>query len=474
MLASNNRPRRIISVFLLAMLNVSIMASLRSLPIVAEFGLSALAFFFLVGVFFLIPCALISAELATGWPKEGGVYIWVREGLGDRWGFMAIWMQWAHNIAWFPVILSFVAVTIAYTFSPEIVSNKLYVFLVIVGGFWGMTLLNYFGMKMSSWVSTIGVILGTLLPGVFIIALGIAWVSSGNPVQTPLTWDALIPQFSNLNNLIFLSGLFLAFSGLEVSASYANEVKNPTKNYPLAILLGALLTFSIFLAGSLAIAIVIPHSELNLVSGVIETFQTFLNFYQIGWLLSIMAILLVFGAVAELNSWIIGPIRGLHATSVHGNLPPYFQKLNKYCVPTRLLFFQAVLMSISSVVFLFLPQLSSAFWMLTALSAQSYLIMYILLFIAAIRLRYSKPKVPRAYRIPYQQKGIWALGIMGIAASVFTIALCFVPPATLDVGSVTAYHWTLGGGLFVMCIIPLLIHFRRKPHWIETTRIPKE
>ena len=110
---SRDKPRRVLSIFVLAMLNVSIMASLRNLPLVAEFGLSAICYFLIVALFFLIPCALISAELATGWPKSGGIYIWVREGLGDRFGFMAIWMQWVHNVAWYPVIMSFIAVTLA-------------------------------------------------------------------------------------------------------------------------------------------------------------------------------------------------------------------------------------------------------------------------------------------------------------------------------------------------------------------------
>ena len=206
MLTSKQSPRRVISVFVLAMLNVSIMASLRNLPLVAEFGLSALFFFFIVALFFLIPCAFISAELATGWSKEGGVYIWVREGLGDRWGFLAIWMQWVHNVAWYPVIMSFVAVTLAYLIDPALADNKFFVVSVILVGFWGMTLLNYLGIKTSGWFSSIGVILGTLLPGLLIIILGFSWVVGGNPIQTPLSWDALIPSFSNLGNLVFSGG----------------------------------------------------------------------------------------------------------------------------------------------------------------------------------------------------------------------------------------------------------------------------
>lgn len=462
---SASKRQRVLSVFVLAMLNVSIMASLRNLPLVAEFGLGALFFFFIVALFFLIPCALISAELATGWPKSGGIYIWVREGLGDRWGFMAIWMQWVHNVAWYPVIMSFIAVTLAYLISPSLSENKFFVLAVILIGFWGMTLLNYLGIKTSGWFSTIGVIVGTILPGVLIIFLGFYWVTSGNPVQTELSWDALIPSFNNLGNLVFLAGLFLAFAGLEVSASYASDVQNPQKNYPRAIILGAVITFGLFMLGSLAIAVVIPKQEISLVAGLMEAFRAFFHYYNLSWILPLMAILLIIGAIAEVNSWIIGPVRGLYATSIHGNLPPFFQKVNKHDVPTRLLLFQAILMSVTSLVFLYMPQISSGFWMLTALSAQSYLIMYILMFIAAIRLRYTKAHVPRTYRVPFNDIGIWVFCSMGILSSCFAIGLCFVPPSNLKVGNTFIYVLLLLIGLFVMCAIPHVIHWHRKPHW---------
>ncbi len=465
---TKDKPRRVISIFVLAMVNVSIMASLRNLPLVAEFGLSAIFFFSVVALFFLIPCALISAELATGWPKSGGIYIWVREGLGDRFGFMAIWMQWVHNVAWYPVIMSFVAVTMAYLLSPSLGENKFFVTSVILIGFWGMTLLNYLGIKTSGWLSTVGVIIGTILPGLFIIFLGFSWIAGGNPIQTPISWDALLPSFSNIGNLVFLAGLFLAFAGLEVSAAYAADVKNPQKNYPRAIILGSVITFGLFMLGSLSIAFVIPKHEISLVAGLMEAFRAFFEHYNLVWILPVMAFLLIIGALAEVNSWIIGPVKGLHETSIHGNLPPFFQKLNKHAVPTRLLFFQAVLVSFTSLIFLYMPQVSSAFWMLTALSAQSYLIMYILMFIAAIKLRYSKPHVPRAYRVPFKMKGIWFFSSVGILSSCFAILLCFVPPTHLKVGNVTVYGLLLGTGLALMCAVPLIIHACRKPHWAIT------
>ncbi len=459
------KTRRVLSIFVLAMLNVSIMASLRNLPLVSEYGLSAVCYFLVVALLFLIPCALVSAELATGWPKTGGVYVWVREGLGDRWGFFAIWMQWVHNVAWYPVILSFVATTLAYVVDVDLVQNKFYVLAVILIGFWGMTLGNYLGIKTSSWFSAIGVIVGTIVPGILVIGLGALWLLKGNPSHMTYSAAALLPDLSSFQNVVFLSGLFLAFAGLEVSAAHAGDVEKPQKNYPRAILLAALITFFVFMLGALAIGTVIPKEKINLVSGLMQAFEIFFSSYSIGWILPIMGVLLIIGAIAEVNAWIVGPVKGLYATTMHGNLPPQFHKLNKHGVPTNLLIFQAIIVSISSCVFLFMPSLSSSFWILTALSAQTYLMMYVLMFIAAIRLRYKKPKVERTYRVPFGNTGMWIACVTGIIASTFAFAIAFIPPGQLDVGSLLFYESFLIVGVVLMSAIPLIIHHFRKSHW---------
>lgn len=447
------------------MLNVSIMASLRNLPLVAEYGYSAIFYFFIVGIFFLVPAALVSAELATGWPKSGGIYIWVREAFGDFWGFFAIWMQWVHNVTWYPAILAFVATTLAYVFYPSLAQNNYFVLGVVLGGFWGMTLLNFLGIRTSSLFSTIGVIGGTILPGLFLIGLAFIWIISGHPTQIHFTLSEVIPDFSHIDNVVFLGGLFLAFAGLEVSSGYAGEVKNPQRNYPVSIILAGLITFFLFMLGALSIGIVIPKEKISLVSGLMEALKIFLNSYDIGWVLPILGILLVVGAIAEVNSWIIGPVKALYTTSVHGNLPPFFQYTNSKGVPVNLLLFQAIIVTASSLVFLTMPSLSSSYWILSALSTQIYLVMYILMFMSAIRLRYTRPQVPRAYRIPHPHKGIWIISAFGIASCVFAILLVFIPPRQIHIGSLVFYESFLGIGLVAMCLIPAILYSFKKPEW---------
>jgi glutamate:GABA antiporter len=458
--------KRVISVFALVMFNVAIMASLRNLPLVAEFGFGSLFFFLIVGAAFLVPCALVSAELATGWPKSGGIYIWVREALGDRWGFFAIWMQWVHNVTWYPAILSFVAATLAYVFNPALATNKYFILAVVLIFFWGMTILNYFGIKTSSIISTVGVIIGTLVPGVLIILLGISYIAGGNHLQIPFTSDSFVPDLSSIQTVVFMAGLFLTFAGLEVSAGYAGEVKNPRKNFPRAIIFAGLITFVLITLGALAIAVVIPRTEISLVAGVMDAFKHLFARYSMLWALPIVGILLVIGSLAEVNSWIMGPVKALYTTSVHGNLPTFFQQQNRYGMPTHLLLFQAIIVSIASCVILFMPNLSSAYWILSALSAQMYLVMYVFMFIAGIRLRYTRPHVPRAYRIPNPHKGMWFIASLGLLASLFAFFISFVPPAQLHIGNIVFYESFLIGGIVLMIVIPLIIYQCRRPSWM--------
>ncbi|MBP9841321.1 MAG: amino acid permease [Simkaniaceae bacterium] len=459
------KEKRVISLAILTLFNVSVMASLRNLPLVAEYGLSCIPYFLLVALIFLIPCALVSAELATGWPKSGGVYIWIREGLGDRWGFFAIWMQWVHNVSWFPAILSFVASTFALSFFPSLAEHKLYTLGTILILFWGMSYLNYLGVKTSTLVSSIGVVLGTILPGIFIIGLSLIWILKGEPLQIAFTWNALIPDLSSIHNFVFLTGLFLAFAGLEVSAAYAGEVQNPKRNYPLSIIMAALITFFLFFLGSLAISAVIPKEKISLVSGVMEALRIMLSNYHLTWLIPVLGISLIIGALAETNSWVMGPIKAMYTTSIHGNLPPLFQTLNKHGMPTHLLLFQAVIVSFTACAIIFSPSLSAAYWILSALSAQMYLVMYILMFIAAIRLRYTKPHVPRLYQIPHPQKGMWIVASLGLVASVIAFFIAFLPPSQIDVGNLYFFEGFLIISLLIMMGIPLLIHEFKKPEW---------
>ncbi|MCH9610282.1 MAG: Glutamate/gamma-aminobutyrate antiporter [Chlamydiales bacterium] len=466
MVAHQPTPQRKLNVFVLAMLSLAVVISLRNLPLTASYGLGSIFFYIAAAICFMIPYALVSAELASGWPKAGGVYVWVREALGDRWGFFAIWMQWFHNMTWYPAMLAFIGAGIAYVFNPALAQNKVYLLSVILIGFWGVTFLNFFGVKTSALVSTICVIIGAIFPGVILIALALIWVLSGQPIAMDASWGALIPDFSHFSHLVFLAGMFLALSGLEANANLAREVKNPQRSYPRAILVAALFTLGILILGSLAIAIVIPREHINLVSGLLDAFRTFFDKMHLGWMTPVIAIFTVAGALGELNAWAIAGVKGLFVTTEHGCLPPIFHKLNRHQTPVNLMLFQAVVVTCTALLFLFLPNVSVSYWILSALSAQMYLIMYVLLLISGLVLRYRKPNVKRVYRVPGGKPGIWIIATIGMLASFFALFVSFIPPTfQYAISSVPTYEFLVVGGILLSCLIPVTIYALRKPNW---------
>ncbi len=458
---------RKLSVFTLAMINVAAVSSVRNWPTIAEYGFASLFFFAVAAILFFIPVSMVSAELATGWPKTGGIFAWVKEAFGHRTGFLAVWLLWAENVIYYPALLSFIAGTIAYIIKPALSQNTYYTLGVILSVFWGTTLANLLGMRASGWISTFGVIAGTIVPGGLIIILGITWFFSGHPIEISMTVGSLLPDMNSLTQLVLFSGVLVALCGLEMSAVHARDVENPQKNYPKAILLSAILVLSLYVLGVLAIAVVIPQKQINLVAGSLQAFSFFVNSYGLNWLTPIIATLLAFGAFGTLSTWIAGPSKGLLGAAQSGDLPPFFRKLNRHGMPVVLLISQGIIVTLFSLVFLVMPTVSSAYWILNAMVAQLYLVMYVLMFAAAIKLRYKRPDVARPYKIPGGKLGIWVVAGLGLTGSASTFFIGFFPPAQIATGNTAFYVTFLFLSIALTCLAPTIILWFKKPSWAK-------
>ncbi len=454
--------KKVLSVFSLVMINVIAVDSLRSLPISAEYGSGIIFFYLIACLTFFIPTALASAELATGWPTKGGMYVWVREAFGKDIGFIVIWLQWIYNVVWYPTILSFIAATIAFLFNPQLADDKYYLLISTLAIFWLSTLVNSFGMRTSSIVSALGAIGGTILPMVFIIILGFIWYLTGKPVQINYHWHSLIPNFSHPSNLTFYIGILFGLIGIEMSAMHADEVKNPKRDYPRALLYSTIIIFITLLFSSLSISSVIPHNQISLVSGLIKAFSIFLNAFHLTWCLPIVIVLIVLGGFSAVSAWIIGPTKGLLVATEDGSIPVYFRQVNKHNVPKRILLLQGLIFTILCSVFLLIPSVNGSYWLLTAMTAQIALLEYISLFLAVIYLRYKKPNIKRTFTIPGGKVGLWTVGLLGTLTCLFAIFIGFFPPSTIKVGSVLRYETILAGGTFLLIIPPIIMILFRK------------
>lgn len=463
-----------IGVIALAIMNIATIVSLRGLPAEAKYGYTSAFYYVFAAVFFLLPVAMVAAELATAWPKKGGVFRWMGEAFGPRWGFLAIYLQWLATTIWFPTVLIFAAVALAFlgpnqTWDEALAANKLYTVLIVLVVYWISTLITFRGIKSAAKLTTLGGLIGTIIPAALLIICGIIYMVSGNPLQMHFSWSQMIPDFSNFNNLVLASSIFLFFAGMEIQAVHIKDVRNPTRNYPLGVILATIVIVLIFVLGTIAIGVVIPNTQINLVQSLLISYNDFFRVFGFGWFGIVIAAALAFGVLGQVTAIVAGPSTGLLQVGKAGYLPPFFQKTNKHGIQTRILLIQGTIVSVLAIVLVVLPSVQAAYQILGQLASILYLIMYLMLFTAAMRLRIKEPDTPRPFKVPGGKIGLWIFGIIGFIGSLFAFILSFIPPSQISIGSPLMYVLILVVGTVIFVALPFIIYAKRKPNWKTAT-----
>ncbi|GAA1673506.1 APC family permease [Glycomyces endophyticus] len=445
----------------LAFMITSSVASLRAAPSMAVYGLAAVFLYLLPAIVFLLPTSLVSAELASGW--NGGVYKWVSEGISAPMGFLAVWCQFAMTIFYYPSLLAYVASTLAYVFDPSLASNGLWTAAVIMVCFWSGVFVSSQGTKSVAGLSSLGLIIGTLLPGVILVVLGTVFLGQGNEPAAPMDSDHLLPAWAGLASLVLIVNNFLSYSGMEMNAVHVSSLRKPGREFPRSMFLAVALVLLIFILPALAISWVVPASEISLTSGVMQAFDAVFGQFGLTWMTPLLGIMLVIASLGGMLTWLAGPSKGLLLVSrKYGYLPLGLQKLNKHGVQQNLLVIQGLITTVIALLYAFIPDVSSAYWILSVITTQVYLVVYLLMFIAAMRLRRIRPDHPRGFRAP----ALHLLCVVGLLASVAAMLIGFVPSSQFGGGSTLQYVLIVGGGLVVVgLLIPWLFYRFRKPSW---------
>ena len=464
-----------LSVATLAIMNVTAVVSLRGLPAEAEYGVSSAFYYLFAAIVFLIPTALVAAELAAMFSdKQGGVFRWVGEAFGKRMGFLAIWLQWVESTIWYPTVLTFGAVSLAFigmnhAYDMTLASNRLYTLVVVLAIYWLATFISLKGMSWVGKVSKFGGLVGTIIPAGLLVILAIVYLVSGGTSQMDFH-GSFFPDLTNFNNLVLASSIFLFYAGMEMGGIHVKEVDNPSKNYPKAVLIGSLVTVLIFVLGTFSLGIIIPKEDINLTQSLLVGFDRYFAFIKASWLSPIIAIALAFGVLAGVLTWVAGPSKGIFAVGRAGYLPPFFQKTNKIGVQRNILLIQGAIVTLLGLLFVVMPSVQSFYQILSQLTVLLYLIMYLLMFAAAIYLRYNLKDVDRPFRIGGKGNGLmWFIGGLGFLGSLLAFILSFIPPGQIAVGSNAMWYSVLVIGCIVVVVAPLIIYSMRKPSWKDAS-----
>lgn len=451
-----------IPLFSLVLLIIAAIDSIRNLPASALFGSALIFFFIFAAIVFLIPTSLVAAELSATFPEKGGVYHWVQKAFGEKTAMLAIWLQWINTMVWYPTILSFIAGTAAYFIDPTLVQNEVYLVAAILIVFWGLTILNLFGLHVSAKVNSLCGLIGTMFPMVLLILLSAVWVFSGEPLQISINTSNIIPSLGESTNWVSLIAIMASFLGMELAGVHVNDIHNPQHNFPKALFVAAFFILFSMLFGSLGIAFVLPAGEINLVAGVMQVFTNFFGIFGMAWCVPILTVLIVVGSIGGIINWLISPAKGLLHAAEFGFMPKFFSYKNRHGVASRILLAQAILVSIFCIAFLLVPSVNAFYWFLTALSTELYMIMYVLMFLAAVRLHHKYVDRPKSFKIPGGKFGIWLTCLLGLFGCITTIVVGFFLPDNINIGSKGKYALMIGLGNLLMIAPVFLFYLYRR------------
>ncbi len=463
--------KRTLTFFGFFAITASMVMTVYEYPSFASSGFQLVFFLIIGGILWFLPVALCAAEMATvkGW-ESGGIFAWVGNTLGRRWGFAALFFQWFQITVGFVTMAFFILAALAYVFRWDaLYNNPLVMFFGVAAIVWLLTLTQLGGTKYTARISKVGFVGGIIVPVLVLLAGLIYYFATGGASQITMDVATFVPDFGKVDTLVIFASFILAYMGVEASASHVNELKNPNRNYPLAMIVLAILTIALDALGGLAVATTLPASVLdgNLSFGVIEAFRAIFVQHigpSMSWVVFVVALLLALGVLAEISAWIVGPSRALLDTAHDGILPPSFKKVNKHGVSVKTVVIQAVIVTVWDAVLCGSIALSggssSSVGYLTAigLTVVIYLVGYVLFFLGYFYLIFKKKNLQRSFQLPGGTPFKAIVAGVGLIMTVATLIISFFPSSNLDAQSNMVYQATLGVAFVISVAIPFIIY----------------
>lgn len=458
-----NAPAKQLTLLGFFAITASMVMAVYEYPTFATSGFSLVFFLLLGGILWFIPVALCAAEMATveGW-EEGGVFAWVSNTLGERWGFAAISFTYLQIAIGFLPMLYFVLGALSYILDWPALNNdpvvKTIAGLVIL---WVLAFTQFGGTKYTAQIAKIGFFAGILLPALILVVLAIWHLASGAKLEIAMNAATFFPDFTKIGTLVVFVAFILSYMGVEASATHVNEMKNPGRDYPLAMFLLMIAAICLSSIGGLSVASVVPLSQINLSAGVVQTFQALITSHGPGleWAVRGVAVLLALGVLAEIAAWIVGPSRGMYVTAERGILPAAAAKVNKNGVPVPLVIFQLCITTVALIVFTNTSGGNMSFLIAMALTVVLYLMTYFLLFLAYMNLVLKHPDKKRGYTIPGGTGFKLVVAGAGFLISALAFVVSFFPPSGLPgAEGDEIYVGLLVVSFLVALVIPFIVY----------------
>ena len=402
--------------------------SLRWIATAAAAGPSALVIWVVAALGFFVPLVYTVLELSSRYPEEGGIYVWSKRAFGPFAAFMTGWTYWGSNLPYFPGLLYFAAANVLFVGGASwqsLSTNSAYFIAVSMTGLLISVSMNVVGLSVGKWLNNLGAI-AAWVPVLLLIALGfVAWSRFGS--ATPMAARAFVPSTS-LKDVIFWSTIAFAFGGVESGSTMGEEIEDPRRTIPRAILTCGAITMVLYILATWSVLLALPKEQVSGLQGIMQAVQAVTRRIGVGWMAPIVAAFVTMSALGGVGGWFAATARLPFVAGLDRFLPPAFGRVHpRWHTPHVALLVQAAIAAL----FVFLGQAGTsvhgAYDALVSMGIIAYFIPFLFMFAAMIVLQ-REPAGPEVMRVPGGQPVAVALASIGFLVTAISIVLACVPP----------------------------------------------
>jgi amino acid transporter len=442
--------------------------------VIAAIGPGALLFWLLGFLLFFLPQGVAVLELSSRYPQEGGIYNWVKTAFGDFHGFLSGWCYWTNNIFYIPTLLFYIVGFAAYIGGPAtagLATHPLSMSLISLALLWVITGINVLGLDVGKWVQSIGAV-GTLLTTAVILAVGLITLSmqgAANTIDVPSVFSG----FNDWRTVALLSVVCLNYVGLELGSVLGDEIKEPRRSIPRAVVIAGVTTVTLYLLATFALQLTIPSGEIGVIDGILQGVQRAATSIHLPWIVIPVALLMSLNAAGNTSAWLAGSSRIPFVIGIDRYLPAALGRTHpRYHTPHVALVVQGFASSLFIVISAIGSSVHDMYMILLQTTVILQLIPYLYMFAALIRLRLRITVADAERRFFRNSWSVYAAGVLGFLVTAGALFVAFIPSASVTDVWNFELKTTLGTLSF---LIPALVLFRmrlRKDRFSAT--VPQE
>lgn len=413
----------------------------------AAIGPSSISWWLITLVLFFIPYGLITAELGTTYPEQGGLYIWVKKAFGEKWAARTTWLYWINVALWMPSVYILFAGMFAQLFFPEM-GLWLQILIGIIMT-WITVWIGSITLETSKWIPNIGAIIKALI--MVVIGVGAFIYAGKNGVANDLSFSSILPEWGA--GLAFLPVIVYNFMGFELMSGASGEMKNPGKDIPRAIIISGALIAVFYLMGTVGILMALPLDNLGLISGIIDTLRVLLGDSGIGGaLVTILGVAALYSFLANMVTWTMGANRTASEAAKEGELPAIFGREHPlHKTPVGAFIITGIISTVVMVIYGFMAgSAEDLFWTLFAFSSMVFLLPYLAMFPAFLKLRKTDPDAKRPYKVP---GGMTMATILAVICELFilqaVVFFVYIPGEPMD--------WSFAAPVLIGVVLTVIV-----------------